>query len=215
MTFNIEKYKEIQGFIEKNNTKTSIIAISKNIKTEIVQKAIMSGIRIFGENRVQEATKKFKNLKKSFSDLELHLTGPLQTNKVKDALKLFDTFHVLDRQKLADEFFKHQTLLKGKKFFIQVNIGMEQTKSGIEPSDCDEFIFYCKNKLKLNVIGLMCIPPYNDDPIKYFNQLKTIAKENNLHELSMGMSGDYDKAIKCGATYIRVGTALFGERKYD
>ena len=92
---------------------------------------------------------------------------------------------------------------------------MEKTKSGIAPNDCNKFITYCKNKLKLNVIGLMCIPPYNEEPTKYFNQLKAIAKENNLYELSMGMSGDYDKAIKCGATYIRLGTVLFGERKYD
>ncbi len=215
MAFNIKKYQEIQGFIKKNNSNAKIIAISKNQSPDLILEAISSGVRIFGENRVQEADKKFQNLKKSFKDLELHLTGPLQTNKVKEALKLFDTFHVLDRKKLADEFFKHQDLLRGKNFFVQVNLGMEEQKSGVPPKDCNDFVFYCKNKLKLNVIGLMCIPPHNHETTNYFKQLRYAAQENQLLELSMGMSSDFQKAIECGATYIRVGTLLFGERKYD
>ena len=215
MAFNREKYQEIQEFIEKSNSVAKIIAISKNQDQQKVLQAINSGVRIFGENRVQEAIKKFKIYKETIRDLELHLTGPLQTNKVKDALKLFDTFHVLDRKKLADEFFKHQTMLNNKKFFVQVNIGMEQSKSGIPPKDCNEFVSYCINKLRLNVVGLMCLPPQKQDPTKYFKQLQSFANENNLQELSMGMSDDFDKAIKCGATYIRVGTLLFGDRKND
>ena len=213
MLFNIEKYREIQGFIRKNNSNAKIIAISKNKEHTTVIEAINAGIRVFGENRVQEASKKFSNLKQTFHDLELHLTGPLQTNKVKDALRLFDTFHILDRKKLADEFVKHQELLENKKFFVQVNLGMEDTKSGISPEECKDFIIYCKLKLKLNIIGLMCIPPQNDEPSTYFNKLRLIAEENSLEELSMGMSGDFQKAIECGATYIRIGTLLFGERK--
>ena len=213
MLFNIEKYREIQGFIRKNNSNAKIIAISKNKEHTTVVEAINAGIRVFGENRVQEASKKFSNLKQTFHDLELHLTGPLQTNKVKDALRLFDTFHILDRKKLADEFVKHQELLENKKFFVQVNLGMEDTKSGISPEECNDFIIYCKSKLKLNIIGLMCIPPQNDEPSTYFKKLRLIAEENNLEELSMGMSGDFQKAIECGATYIRIGTLLFGERK--
>lgn len=215
MRFNIEKYQEICDFIEESNSQAKIVAISKNKGQELVLEAINAGARIFGENRVQEALKKFDNFKKSIKDIELHLTGPLQTNKVKDALKLFDVFHILDRKKLADEFFKHHALLEDKKFFIQVNLAMEETKSGIPPKDCKEFLDYCKNKLKLNVIGLMCIPPHNHDPSIYFRKLRSIAEEHKLKELSMGMSGDFRKAIECGATYIRVGTLLFGERKYD
>ena len=213
MSFNIEKYREIEGFIKKNNYKTKIVAISKNKKIEAVLEAISVGVRIFGENKVQEASEKFNNLKESHKDIELHLTGPLQTNKVKQALRLFDVFHILDRKKLADEFVKHEKLIQNKKFFIQVNLGMEETKSGIHPKECNDFINYCKNKLKLKVIGLMCIPPQNDDPTIYFKKLSSVAKENNLEELSMGMSQDFNKAIECGATYIRIGTSFFGERK--
>ena len=144
--------------------------------------------------------------------MELHLTGPLQTNKVKDAVKLFDVFHTLDREKLAKEFFKLGEI-KNKKFFIQVNTGKEKTKSGIYLEELNQFINYCKIDLSLNIIGLMCIPPINDDPKKHFALLADNAKKNNLPHLSMGMSADYLDAIKLNATYIRIGTALFGERK--
>ena len=214
MAFNIEKYKEIEGFIRNNNSKAKIVSISKNQENEAVLEAIGAGVRIFGENRVQEAVKKFDNLKEFHKDLELHLTGPLQTNKVRAALRLFDVFHILDRKKLADEFAKNETLIQNKKFFIQINLGMEEAKSGISPKESNDFINYCKHKLKLKIIGLMCIPPQNEEPSKYFKKLNSIAKENNLEELSMGMSGDYNKAIECGATYIRVGTILFGNRKW-
>ena len=152
------------------------------------------------------------DLKKKHIDLELHLTGPLQTNKVKDAVKIFDIFHTLDREKLAKEFFKVGRL-ENKKFFIQVNTGKEKTKSGVYLEELNQFINYCKIDLMLNIVGLMCIPPINDQPKKHFSLLADEAKKNNLPYLSMGMSADYMDAIELNASYIRIGTALFGERK--
>ena len=216
MTFNPSNYQQILKNISKYSTKNvKMVAISKNHSIASIEKAINSGIRIFGENRVQEAEKKFLNLKSSYQDLELHLTGPLQTNKVKDAIKIFDLFQTLDREKLAKEFSKHAELIKDKVFFIQVNIGKEKTKSGIFPEEADDFIRYCKQDLKLNITGLMCIPPIDKNPKIYFNNLNDIAKNNNLIHLSMGMSGDYIDGLKCGASYIRVGTLLFGNRGYE
>tara|TARA_B100000965_G_scaffold369816_1_gene357470 strand:+ start:2356 stop:3009 length:654 start_codon:yes stop_codon:yes gene_type:complete len=216
MTFNILKYREINDFIEKNtlknNKKASIIAISKSKPLISVREAINNGIRIFGENRVQEAKAKFSDLKKEHKDIELHLTGPLQTNKVKSAINIFDFFHTLDREKLALEFNKHLENTNNKKFFIQINIGSEDQKSGISINESNDFIKFCINDLKMNVVGLMCIPPINDDPMIYFSSLKDIAKKNNLKQLSMGMSADYKNAILAGASYIRIGTLIFGER---
>ena len=213
MTFSYSNYQEMQQNIAKYGTKNvKVVAVSKNHSAEAIKTAINYGIRIFGENRVQEAEKKFLNLKSSFQDLELHLTGPLQTNKVKNAIKIFDLFQTLDREKLANEFSKHAESIKNKVFFIQVNIGKETNKSGILPEEADDFIKYCKQDLKLNIAGLMCIPPINTNPMFYFKNLHNIAKRNNLFHLSMGMSGDYIDGLKCGASYIRVGTLLFGNR---
>ena len=209
--FDIKTYNEISKKIKDLGKKTSIIAVSKNHSKKAVETAISYGVMIFGENRVQEAKAKFEDLKKEHSGLELHLTGPLQTNKVKEAVNLFDIFHTLDREKLANEFFKTGQL-EQKKCFIQVNTGKEETKSGIYLEELSDFIGYCKKDLSLNVIGLMCIPPINDKPKKHFSLLAEEAKKNNLHHLSMGMSGDYIDAINLNASYIRIGTALFGER---
>ena len=215
MTFNSSNYQQIKQNIAKYGSKNvKIVAVSKNHSVESIKIAINSGIRVFGENRVQEAEKKFLNLKSSYQDLELHLTGPLQTNKVKNAIKIFDLFQTLDREKLANEFSKHIDLIKNKVFFIQVNIGREKTKSGIFPETADDFIGYCKQDLKLNVVGLMCIPPIDKNPTIYFKNLNDIAKRNNINHLSMGMSKDYISGLKCGASYIRVGTLLFGSRDY-
>ena len=192
-----------------------MVAVSKNHSVESIKTAINSGIRIFGENRVQEAEKKFTSLKSKFQNIELHLTGPLQTNKVKNAIKIFDLFQTLDREKLAKEFSKHTEFIKNKTFFIQVNIGGEKTKSGILPEIADDFIIYCRHDLKLNIAGLMCIPPINKNPKFYFKNLNDIAKRNNINHLSMGMSNDYIDGLKCGASYIRVGTLLFGNRNYE
>ena len=210
--FDINTFNEISKKIRNLAKKTKIIAVSKNHPKSSVELAIANGVRIFGENRVQEAKIKFEDLKHKNPNLELHLTGPLQTNKVREASSLFDTFHTLDREKLAREFVKVGAL-EGKKFLIQVNTGKEKTKSGIYVEDLSEFIKYCKIDLALNVVGLMCIPPINDEPRKHFSILVNEAQKNNLTELSMGMSSDYMEAIEHNATYIRIGTALFGKRE--
>ena len=208
--FNIEKYREIKGFLKKT---TDIIAISKNHPIESVEKAIKMGVKIFGENRVNEAKLKFSDIKNNLPEIELHLTGPLQSNKVKDAVKLFDVFHTLDREKIAREFSKHKDSLSNKKIFLQINTGKEKTKSGIFPEETKDFLFFLKNEMKLSIHGLMCIPPVYEDPINHFSKLKSLADENKIDELSIGMSDDYEIALKFNPTYIRLGTILFGKRK--
>ena len=210
--FNIQKFNEIKENLEKHNNTGKIVAISKNHPVESVFEAINQGVYIFGENRVQEAKNKFAKIKQDNSKIELHLTGPLQSNKVKDALLLFDVFHTIDREKIAKEFSKHQQLLRNKKFFVQINTGREKTKSGIFPEDTKDFLFFLKNEISLPIQGLMCIPPIEDDPKYHFNQLQNLAKENSLDKLSIGMSGDYKDALPFRPTYIRLGTILFGKR---
>ncbi len=206
------KYAEILDFIKKNNKNCQIIAISKNQTKESVVQAINSGVNIFGENKVMEAKEKFSQLKITQPNLELHLTGPLQSNKVKLASSLFDVFHTLDREKIAKEFSKNSDKIKDKKFFIQVNIGEEKTKSGIGLKELSDFVKYCKNDMSINVIGLMCLPPIDEDPHPHFKKLKQIAINNNLEKLSIGMSNDYKIALNFNPTYIRLGTILFGKR---
>ena len=218
MLFNIEKYKEIKEYIEnfsKNfeNAPAKIIAVTKTHPIETVEEAIKCGILHFGENKVQEAYNKFKDLKITHKNIYLHMIGPLQTNKVKKALEVFDFFHSLDRQNLALEFSKHPNNIKQKSFFIQVNTGNEEQKSGILSNLASEFIQYCLNALKLNIVGLMCLPPINEDPRPHFLALKELATKNKLKHLSMGMSADYRIAVDNGATFIRVGSNLFGFRK--
>ena len=213
MLFNLPNYNKIESFIEKNSqNKVTIIAVSKYHSSDSIQEAINSGLRIFGENRVQEAKNKYVKLKTIFKDIELHLTGPLQTNKVKSALQVFDIFQTLDREKLANEFYKHKESLQQKSFFVQINTGKEVNKSGVYAESADEFIQHCLHDLSLPVVGLMCIPPLQENPAPHFSILRKIADKNNLKQLSMGMSGDYEEAILEGATHIRVGTALFGLR---
>ena len=210
--FNINKYRKILKETEDLGKKAQIVAVSKNHPREFVEDALNHGVRVFGENKVQEAKMKFEDLRLEYPNLELHLTGPLQTNKAKEAIKIFDVFHTLDREKLAKELVK-QGSLNDKKFFIQVNTGREENKSGIYLEQLDEFIKYCTNDLSLNVIGLMCIPPIDDRPEDHFSILEKEAKKHNLSHLSMGMSADYIEAIKHNATYIRIGTSLFGKRQ--
>ena len=210
--FNIQKFNEIREILEKHNKTGKIVAISKNHPLESVVEAIKQGVHIFGENRVQEAKNKFVNIKKDNPKIELHLTGPLQSNKVKDALLLFDVFHTIDREKIAKEFSKHQNLIKDKKFFVQINTGREKSKSGIFPEETKDFLFFLKNEINLNIQGLMCIPPVADDPKYHFNQLQNLGKENSIRKLSIGMSGDYKEALPFKPTYIRLGTILFGKR---
>ena len=210
--FNAELYNEISDFLKKTRNSAKIVAISKNHPRESVLEAIDAGVHIFGENRVQEALDKFKVIKENNPKIELHLTGPLQSNKVKTAIPLFDVFHTLDREKIAREFSKHKDLLINKKIFLQINIGKEKTKSGIFPEDTKDFLFFLKNEMNLPIHGLMCIPPVYDDPINHFSKLKSLADENKIDELSIGMSDDYEIALKFNPTYIRLGTLLFGKR---
>ena len=206
------KYTEILEEIKKTQGNTQIVAISKNHQMTSVENAIRKGVRIFGENRVLEAKNKFKDLITNYPDIELHLTGPLQSNKVKEASKLFDVFHTLDREKIAIEFNKNLEQIKTKKFFIQVNTGEKKTKSGISPNDVKSFTSYCINDLKINVVGLMCIPPIKDDPSIHFKLLKNLLESIMLKELSIGMSNNYKKALSFNPSYIRLGTILFGSR---
>ena len=209
MTLIAENINSIKAKIAKLNQATELIAVSKNHDEAAVRAAIAAGQLLFGENRVQEAMAKFPTLKTEFPAIKLHLIGPLQTNKVKDALKLFDVIQTLDREKLANEFAKHAAM---QEFFIQVNIGEEEQKAGISPKQAEEFYNYCTG-LKLNVTGLMCIPPADEPPTMYFALLKNIAKKINPKlKLSMGMSADYEEAASFGANYVRVGTTIFGDR---
>ena len=159
-----------------------------------------------------EAKNKFEDLKEKYPHLELHLTGPLQSNKVKTAVKIFDVFHTLDREKIAKELSKYNEEIKGKKIFVQVNIGLEDTKSGIQPNQLTDFLNYCNNDLKIDISGLMCIPPIDGNPKVHFESLKNLAIQNNIKDLSIGMSGDYLEALEFGPRYIRLGTILFGTR---
>jgi len=210
--FDAKKYNEINDFLIKSQKLAKIVAISKNHPKETVLDAINSGVNIFGENRVQEAKDKFEEIKKNNPRIELHLTGPLQSNKVKAAISLFDVFHTLDREKIAREFSKYKHLLLNKKIFLQINIGKEKTKSGIFPEDTKDFLFFLKNDMNLSISGLMCIPPIDDDPKYHFAKLQLLANENKIDQLSIGMSDDYETALQFNPTYIRLGTILFGKR---
>ena len=197
----------------RNPSEISLVAVSKTHPAEAIARAIAAGHRLFGENRVQEAHAKWPDLKARHDDVRLHLVGPLQTNKLRDAIGLFDVIETLDREKLADEMVKERD--KGRRLppcYVQVNIGEEPQKAGIAPVEADDFIRHCRDDLALPVAGLMCIPPHEDAPAPYFALLAEIAARNNIDTLSMGMSGDYEIAIKLGATHVRVGTAIFGTR---
>jgi pyridoxal phosphate enzyme (YggS family) len=202
---NIASIKPIQ--------KVNIIAVSKTFSTEHIKPLVDHGHQHFGENKVQEAISKWSEIKKNNENLKLHMIGKLQSNKAKDAVKLFDYIHSLDNQKLADALAKHQmSLKKNLKYFIQVNIANEIQKSGIPVGELDPFYNYCKNQINLNIQGLMVIPPNDNKPEKYFKSLNELNKSLALQDLSMGMSADYMEAIKYGATFIRVGSSIFGER---
>jgi pyridoxal phosphate enzyme (YggS family) len=189
-----------------------LIAVSKTVPEAGIREALGAGQRLFGENRVQEAQAKFPQLKKEFPDLELHLIGPLQTNKVKDAVLLFDVVQSLDRTRLADALAAERDKSgKCPRLFVQVNTGEEPQKSGVMPIEAGALIAYAR-KLNLPVAGLMCIPPLNDDPAPHFAFLVKLARESGLSDLSMGMSDDFETAVKFGATYVRVGSAIFGAR---
>lgn len=190
-----------------------LVAVSKKQPAERVDQALAAGHRLFGENRVQEAKSRWEERKEEYSDLQLHLIGPLQTNKVKEAVRLFDVIEVLDRPALAEKLASEMER-QGHKIpcLIQVNTGSERQKSGVKPGDLPEFLNFCRDHCGLDIRGLMCIPPLHEPPGLHFAFLKQLADDHGLKELSMGMSGDYTQAIAAGATYVRIGTALFGKR---
>ena len=191
-----------------------LVAVSKKQDNYKIDKALACGQKIFGENRVQEAITRWQKRLDTNTDLELRLIGPLQTNKVKQSLNFFDVIETIDREKIAIEIAKKfHDKVKTQSFYIQVNTGNEPQKSGIDPLQADTFINYCIKDLNLPIVGLMCIPPIIEEPSMHFLLLQKIAYRNNLSELSMGMSSDYEDAIKFGATSVRIGSLLFGERQ--
>ena len=211
----VDRFEKIKSNITslKTDKLVNIIAISKTFSMEHIQPLIKHGHTHFGENKVQEAIAKWSGNIKENNNIALHMVGKLQTNKAKDAVKIFDFIHSLDNKRLADSLAKHQTSLKKNlKYFIQVNIGNEMQKSGIPVGELDPFYNYCKNEINLNVIGLMVIPPNDNNPEKYFKSLNELNKSLALNDLSMGMSADYLEAVKNGATFVRVGSSIFGER---
>ena len=191
----------------------ALIAVSKTHDVDAVSAALAAGQRGFGENRVQEAEHKFPALRMEFPDIELHLIGALQTNKAEDAVRLFDVIETLDRPRLADAVARAvQKIGRSPRCYIEVNIGDEVQKAGMDPSNVESFLHYCRSVCGLTVDGLMCIPPHDADPAPYFTKMKALADHLHLPHLSMGMSSDFEKAIACGATEVRVGTAIFGAR---
>ena len=211
----VDRFEKIKSNIAllKSDKLVNIIAVSKTFPLEYIEPLIKHGHEHFGENKVQEATSKWTNLKKQNQNLKLHMIGKLQSNKAKDAVKLFDYIHSVDNQKLADALAKHQSNLnKSLRFFIQVNIGNEIQKSGIPVGELDAFYNYCTTEINLKVIGLMVIPPIDENTNKYFKSLNQLNNSLALKNLSMGMSADYIDAIKNGSTHVRVGSSIFGSR---
>jgi pyridoxal phosphate enzyme (YggS family) len=191
----------------------ALVAVSKTHGVRTVRRALAAGQRIFGENRVQEAASKFPQLRVDYPDLVLHLIGPLQTNKVKDAVALFDVIETVDRPKLAEKLAQEMHRAgKRPHCYIQVNIGNEPQKAGVAPHDVSALLALSRDDYRLPIVGLMCIPPADKDPAPYFAEMAALAKQHRLPILSQGMSGDFPAAIAAGATHVRVGTAIFGQR---
>ena len=216
----VRRLTEVRARIDKaaraagrNPDDITLIAVSKTFPVEAIEPVLRAGQRHFGENRVQEAREKWPALKEKCPDVTLHLIGPLQTNKVKYAVRLFDVIHTVDRPKLAAELAREMEK-RGRHLpvFVQVNTGEEPQKAGVLPREADAFIEQCRGEYGLNVIGLMCIPPVNEEPALHFALLEKIARRHGLEKLSMGMSHDFETAIALGATHVRVGSAIFGPR---
>ena len=193
----------------------NLIAVSKTFEPDDIRPVLSAGQRVFGENRVQEAMKKWPGLREDFRDIELHLIGPLQSNKAKEAVQTFDVIHTVDRPKIA-KALKDEMAKQGRDLpcFVQVNTGEEPQKAGIPPKEVDGFVKHCRDEIGLTIIGLMCIPPVDEAPGPHFALLEKIAARNGLDQLSMGMSSDYEIAVGFGATHVRVGSAIFGTRDY-
>ncbi len=198
---------------DRNPADVTLVAVSKTHGADRVRELLEADHRVFGENRVQEAQGKFPDLKAAWPDLELHLIGPLQTNKARDAVALFDVIQSVDREKLAAALVKEMDRLDRRPAcYIQVNTGEEPQKAGILPKDLDAFVAACRDQYRLPLVGLMCIPPVDEEPALHFALLAKMAARNGLAKLSMGMSADYETAVRLGATHVRVGSALFGAR---
>ena len=211
----ITNFEKIKQEIKNNlpQREVEVIAVSKTFSIEHIMPLIEYGHKHFGENKVQEAESKWKELKKSNSNLNLHMIGRLQSNKAKKAVELFDFIHSLDSEKLANELSKRQKE-KGKNlgYYIQINLGSEEQKGGLEINELKNFNDYCVNKLNLSVLGLMAIPPNDKNPEKHFKRISELNKQFNFRNLSIGMSNDYLQALKYGASHVRIGSAIFGSR---
>lgn len=216
----VTRLEEVRGRIAKAESEAgrdpgavSLVAVSKTFEADAIRPVIEAGQRVFGENRVQEAQGKWPALKEEFPDLELHLIGPLQSNKAREAVALFDVIESVDREKIARELAKEMEKQgKRPRLYVQVNTGLEQQKAGINPRETVAFVKRCRNEHGLEIEGLMCIPPLDENPGPHFALLEKLAREAGVVKLSMGMSGDYETAIAFGATSVRVGSAIFGER---
>ena len=207
----IQNYKNIRSQIDLINSKVKLIVVSKGRDIDSINELIKLGHLDFGENRVQETISKWNGVVEQNKYINLHLVGKLQSNKAKDAHKIFNYIHSLDNQKLAINFSQIESSNSSRKlkYFVQINIGNEPQKGGIDQYSASDFIDFSKNDLKLNIVGLMCLPPVDHNPTDFFLKLKELAKVNKLSELSMGMSDDYEEAINCGSTFVRIGSAIF------
>jgi PLP dependent protein len=216
----VEGLKQVQASVARaasdhgrDPASITLVAVSKTFPAEDIEQVLAAGHRVFGENYVQEAKAKWPALRERYPDAELHLIGPLQSNKAREALQLFDVIHTLDRPSLAEALAKEIARSgKATRLLVQVNTGEEPQKGGVMPTDADAFIDACRTRYGLAIEGLMCIPPMEDPPSPHFALLNTIARRNGLRMLSMGMSADFDAAIQLGATHVRVGSAIFGTR---
>lgn len=214
LTQTLSKIQSAESKAGRPAGSVKLVAVSKVQPLERVRDVLKDGYRVFGENKVQEAAGKWPALREEFGPVELHLLGPLQSNKTRQAMELFDVIHSVDRPKLAKAIARIATEIgKCPQLFIQVNTGNEMQKAGIAPDQIDAFVAECRS-LNLPIIGLMCIPPASEDPRIHFQILADMAKRNDLAELSMGMSGDFEEAVASGATCVRVGSAIFGARDY-
>jgi PLP dependent protein len=216
----VEGLKQVQASVARaasdhgrDPASITLVAVSKTFPAEDIEQVLAAGHRVFGENYVQEAKAKWPALRERYPDAELHLIGPLQSNKAREALQLFDVIHTLDRPSLAEALAKEIARSgKATRLLVQVNTGEEPQKGGVMPTEADAFIDACRTRYGLAIEGLMCIPPMEDPPSPHFALLNTIARRNGLRMLSMGMSADFDAAIQLGATHVRVGSAIFGTR---
>lgn len=210
------KIRSAEREAERREGAVTLVAVSKTHEAADIRPAIEAGQRVFGENRVQEAQKKWPALKDETPDIELHLIGPLQSNKTEEAVKLFDVIESVDREKIARALSKEiKKQGKAPRLYVQVNTGNEPQKAGIDPRETAEFLSLCRDELGLEIEGLMCIPPAGENPGPHFALLSDLATENSVPKLSMGMSSDYEIAVAFGATSVRVGSAIFGARDYS